>query len=134
MHQSIKIIAGAVVCGFSLIAAGFAAAPSGPDTLSIMAQDLPAPTAAQRIEVAIESATRAEASPAIMAAAKSAQKGDLLVRPGCAGQYWPYIAPDCLVVGDSRPNPPGRTVTVGYNVSDTSSVLIRMPVPQIASR
>lgn len=134
MHQSIKLTTLTALAGFSLVAAGFAAAPSGPDALRIVAKEVHAPTASNRIDAAFAVVTPAGNDPAIVAAAKGSQKGDLLVSAGCAGQYWPYIAPDCLVIADSRANPPGRTVTIGYPVSETSSVLIRMPAPQIASR
>jgi hypothetical protein len=116
-----------------LIAAGFAAAPSGPDALNMVSQDAAAPTASERIDTAFGVLTAAEANPAVLAAARSSQKGDLLVSAGCAGQYWPHIAPGCLVGAEAQANPPVRTVTIGYEIGETTSVLIRMPA-QIASR
>ena len=90
--------------------------------------------AAERIAVAFAAAPETPAHPAIRAAAARTDKGDLLVPPPCAGQTWPDIASGCLVAADGTAVRPVRTVTVGYQTGEASSVLIRMPAPQVASR
>jgi hypothetical protein len=58
-------------------------------------------------------------------------KGDL---PRCAGQSWPNVSPECLVRADGRPAGAVRTVTVGYQAGEATTVLVRMPAPLVASR
>ena len=62
-----------------------------------------------------------------------APRGDLLVPASCIGQTWPNISADCLVGEDGAPANDVRTVTIGYQTADNSSVLIRMPSPQLAA-
>lgn len=66
----------------------------------------------------------------------AARKADRLVTAvDCTGQAWPYLGSACLVGTDGRPSEQSvRTVTVEYRVSENTSVLVRLPSPQIAGR
>ena len=61
-------------------------------------------------------------------------KGDLSVAPACAGQTWPNIAADCLVTADGSPARKARVVTVGYQSGEAESVLVRLPISEVAMR
>ena len=129
MNQSRTILV-AALAGFAMTVTSVSvAALSG--TASAQA---PTDVVAERIAVAFAAAPRTQADPAIHAAAARMNKGDLLVPPPCAGQRWPDIAPGCLVASDGTGIRPVRTVTLGYQTGESSSVLIRMPAPQVASR
>lgn len=67
------------------------------------------------------------------AAADQAPRGDLLVPAGCLGQTWPDISAECLVSADGTPARQVRTVTIGYQAGDDTTVLVRMPAPQVAA-
>lgn len=130
MNQPRTILV-AALAGFAMtVASASVAALSG--TASVQAGS--ADRVAERIAVAFAAAPVTQAHPAIQAAAARTNKGDLLVPPPCAGQRWPDIAPGCLVAADGTAIRPIRTVTVGYRSGEASSVLIRMPAPQVASR
>ena len=67
----------------------------------------------------------------------TAGKGDLLrkapQRP-CASQAWPNIAPDCLAAAQGTPVRNVRMITVEQREEHNTSVLVRMPAPEIAQR
>ncbi len=67
-------------------------------------------------------------------AAELAPKGDFAERPGCFGQVWPDITAECLTKATGAAAAPVRTVTMGYQVGDATTVLVRMPALQTASR
>lgn len=53
----------------------------------------------------------------------------------CVGQTWPGVTAGCLVpVGGAAVRPAVRTVTVEYRKGDNTSVLVRMPLAQMAAR
>ena len=132
MTQSSKILAAAALTGLSLTFGGLTAIPfySSAGAVEVVGEDF----ATDRIAVAFDAAAQVAADPAGMAAAVRSPKGDLLAKPGCAGQNWPEIAPACLATADGSAVRPVRTVTIGYQTGDATTVLIRMPAPQVASR
>jgi hypothetical protein len=62
-----------------------------------------------------------------------APRGDLLVPASCIGQTWPDISADCLIGEDGAAVSNVRTVTIGYQTADDTSVLLRLPAPQLAA-
>ena len=103
MSKSRGILAAVLVSGFGLAVAGLSFASFN------------------------TSASAVEAAPAIVA-----QKGDLQV-PGCADEKWPNISSDCLVAAKGSTVRHARTVTIGYQTGDASSVLVRVPASTPAS-
>jgi hypothetical protein len=132
MNQPRSILTAAALTSLGLIVAGLSTSPFNGSARAVefAGDDL----AAQRIAVAFEAAYEVQADPSLTAAMAGSRKGDLLVPPACSGQKWPEIAPDCLIAADGTAIRPVRTVTIGYQVGDATSVLVRMPAPQIASR
>jgi hypothetical protein len=127
MITSRKSMAAAALAGFSVLATGFAAA-----SLPGMKGSAAAVTPSQRIAAAFAALPRATAEPAQVAAAKAARKGDL--PPSlCAAQSWPEIEPGCLH-SEGQAGRPVRTVTIGFQSGETTTVLLRVPAPQVASR
>jgi len=63
-------------------------------------------------------------------------KGDRLpIAAECGGQAWPYLAPTCLVLAEGAASLATRTVTLEYrSVEPNTSILVRMPAMQMASR
>ena len=130
MIQSRTVLAGAAIA-LGLTAAALSAAASGGSARA----EAPANLAAERIDVAFALAPKTEAAPAIKAAAAARTgKGDLLAKPACAGQLWPDVSRDCLVKSDGTAVQPVRSVTVGYQADANTTILIRMPAQQVASR
>ena len=132
MTQSRKILATAALTGLGLVMTALTATPFYASARA--AGQEPTDFASQRIEVAFASVREIEAAPAIEAAAERVQKGDLLARPGCFGEKWPNFSAACLMASDGSAAQPVRTVTIGYRIGETTSVLVRMPAPQVASR
>lgn len=90
--------------------------------------------AAIRIAGAFAAAPTTAADPALQAAAAQAGKGDLGIARPCGEQLWPNLSADCLVSADGGAVTPVRSVTVGYQTDVSTTVLVRMPAPQLASR
>jgi hypothetical protein len=67
-------------------------------------------------------------------AAGPAAKGDFFERPGCFGQVWPDITPECLVKAAGAAAAPVRTVTMGYQIGEATTVLVRIPALTTATR
>jgi hypothetical protein len=64
-------------------------------------------------------------------------KGDLLKAPqgACASQAWPHIAPECLQSASGSPVRSGvRMITVEQREGANTSVLVRVPAPEVAQR
>ncbi len=62
-------------------------------------------------------------------------KGDRLAAAAdCATQEWPNIASACLASADGSAVRASRAVTIEYRVGDNTSVLVRAPVTQVATR
>lgn len=130
MNGSSKILVAAML-GLGVAVSALSATALDADARAVaVADDL----AANRIAAAFASVGPTEVAAAVQFAAARSGKGDLLVGPACAGQSWPQIASECLVGADGSAARPARTVTVGYQAGATTTVLIRMPAPQVASR
>ena len=75
-----------------------------------------------------------EADPALEAAAGRLAKGDLGRAVSCGDADWPEIPAGCLGPAD-RAAPAGvRTVTIEYGPTSGTTVLMRIPAPQVVSR
>jgi hypothetical protein len=90
--------------------------------------------AAERIAVAFSALPEERPAPAIVAAAHSAAKGDLLAHRDCGEQRWPDITSDCLIGSDGGSLRHVRSVTIGYQTGEATTFLVRTPVPQVAAR
>lgn len=63
----------------------------------------------------------------------STKKGDRLKGVDCAGQTWPYIASECRVAANgARLRQATRTITIEQRVGENTSVLLRVPMMQMA--
>jgi hypothetical protein len=121
------IIAGSITTPFALPA--FAAEPPAANSDAVALRDVA--TAADRIGRAFASLSEAEIDPAVAAAAARAPRGDFA--PACASAVWPNIEAACLAA-DGRPVSDVRTITIGYQVGDNTTVLLRIPAAEIALR
>lgn len=131
MPKSRNIVPAAALIGLSLMVAGLAPVPfSDAREFDGSVDD----GITQRLSDGYLGLPEPAADTAIEAAAAQAAKGDFLERPGCFGQVWPDISPDCLAKVGSTPRLAARTVTIGYRIGEASSVLIRMPAPEVAER
>ncbi len=65
-------------------------------------------------------------------------KGDLLRKApqrACASQAWPNVAPECLEAAHGTPVRSGvRMITVEQREGANTSVLVRVPSPELAQR
>jgi hypothetical protein len=128
MPKLSKVLAAAALVGACAALAGVAAPFNGG---ARAVESMPASgIAGERIAAAFAVAPAEAAAPPLGAA----KKDDLLVAAGCTGQKWPDIVPACLVTAHGAPARPVRNVAVGYQVGEATTVLVRMPAPQIASR
>jgi hypothetical protein len=133
MIESRKFVAAAILFGLALIVAGLMLAPlnGGAHAAATRAE---ADIAAARIGGAFATISDATVDPAIAAAATRAQKGDLARAADCATATWPNIDASCLSTADGRPAPHVRTVTVGYQTGQSTTLLLRIPTAEIAQR
>ena len=127
MIQSSKIVAAALT-GLILAAAGLAAIPSDGSARGVDADS--AAIAAERIATAFALAPAASTD----ASARIARKGDLGARPACFGGTWPDVTPGCLTLADGSAAPAIRSVTIGFQTGESTTVLMRMPASRAASR
>jgi hypothetical protein len=88
----------------------------------------------ERIGTAFASVEETRAPQALSTAAVRVAKGDLMARPGCAGATWPNIDADCLARTDGSAAPHARFITVGHEVGAATTVLVRIPAAEVASR
>ena len=118
MPKTRNILSFAAAVALSLTAAGVMAVPlHGDDTGSSSAE------LAERLGVS-----------SVDLAAGLADKGDFFERPGCFGQVWPDITPECLVKAAGAAAAPVRTVTMGYQIGEATTVLVRVPALNTATR
>ncbi|MGH6926527.1 MAG: hypothetical protein ACRED5_22595 [Propylenella sp.] len=127
MTRSKKLFAAFALVGIGGAIAGTVAAPFNQ---SAAAGYFEADVASARIEAAFALVTPQIVGPAAVAAAK----GDLPPAPGCTGQTWPNISSDCLVTADGARPPKARMVTVGHQSGEAETVLVRLPLAEIAMR
>jgi len=74
------------------------------------------------------------AAPAVISAAAQSRKGELRMKAACADQKWPEIASGCLVARGGSPARTVRSVTIAHETGEATTVLLRMPASQLASR
>lgn len=65
-------------------------------------------------------------------------KGDPLGKAphsACTAQAWPYVAPECLGRSEGGPVRGNvRVITVEQRQGDSTSILVRVPAPELAQR
>jgi hypothetical protein len=127
MIDSRKFVAAAILFGLALIFAGLMLTPSNGARAAGQAEF---DVAAERIggAFAVISGTSNDPAPAVAA------KGDLKAPAECAAETWPNIDATCLATTDGRPAPHVRTVTVGYQAGQSTTILLRIPSVEIAQR
>jgi hypothetical protein len=129
MNRFRSIVTAAVAVALSLTGAGVMAVPAdGAATVSSSGTDV----TDRSLGYMSVPADLGIGAP-LQAGAGQAAKGDFAERPGCFGQVWPDISPECLAKVSGSVSPV-RTVTLGYQVGDSTTVLVRTPAPEVASR
>jgi hypothetical protein len=75
-------------------------------------------------------------SPVALPSISTALKGDrLAAHPDCIDQTWPHIAPACLAASNAGLQEKRvRTITIEAREGANTSVLVRVPQAEIASR
>ena len=124
MIQSRKFVAAAILMGIALIIAGLLIAPF---TASASAAASQSGVAADRIGAAF--ATLSDVTPD-----PSFAKGDLGSSANCAGGVWPNIDASCLSTANGAPAKHVRTITIGYQSGENTTVLVRVPSAEVAQR
>jgi len=127
MHKSSKILAAAALVGFGAMLAGMTVVSDGS---ARAVEAAPSDVAAERIAAAFAMAPAGAEAPAVGAV----RKGDLFVATGCAGQQWPDVPASCLVTAHGVPAHPVRSITIGSQAGEATTILMRLPAPQVASR
>jgi hypothetical protein len=80
---------------------------------------------------------RAAVDPDQTGSLKSDVKADILraTDPACATQAWPNISRECLVAeSGANIRKPARTITIEKREGQNTSVLVRVPAAEIATR
>jgi hypothetical protein len=133
MTKSGRVLAVATLVGAMVGLAGVTAA-AFEGRAGAVPNAQPSEVAAERIAAAFAAVLPQRPAPAIEAAARRLAKGDGPERRDCAAERWPDISSDCLVgsadIGVRRV----RTVTIGHQDGEATTVLVRIPVPQVATR
>jgi hypothetical protein len=128
------IFAAAALAGLVVSAVGLIAEPFSGSAARAAANYADMATPAARIDMAFASLNPVAADPALRKAAARVAKGDLFAAPGCAGQTWPDVTADCLTGSDGSHVSKVRTVTVGYQTGDSTTVLLRHPTAEASAR
>ena len=89
---------------------------------------------ASRIGAAFASIREIEPAPARKSAAMRAAKGDLYAPRNCEGAVWPNIDRACLHTVSGAPAPAVRTITIGYQEGEATTVLVRIPAAALAAQ
>jgi hypothetical protein len=131
MTKSTKIVAVAALTGFALTLAGLVATPF--NTSASAAGQIQFDSAG-RIDGAFASIAAIDPAPALKTAVLRAAKGDKFAPADCESAVWPNIDRACLTNVDGSPAPAVRTITIGYQEGDATTVLVRMPAPAFAAR
>ncbi len=129
MIESRKFVALAILVGLALIIAGLLLSPVNGSAHAASSQTGP-DVAAERIGGAF-AAISAQPTDAVLAAAV---KGNFVRDAGCATATWPNIDASCLVAANGRTAPHVRTVTIGYQAGQSTTVLLRIPASEVAER
>ena len=126
-------MAAAALMGFGFAAAGLSAASlngaRASDGLSAGSG-----IAEARIAAAFNAALGTAIDTRLQAFAEANRKGDLGIGLSCVGERWPEIRSVCLTSADGGLIRPARTVTIGQREGEATTILIRLPAPQVASR
>ncbi len=133
MIESRKFVAAAILIGLALILAGLLLSPVNGSAHAASSQP-GVNVAADRIGGAFATVAGQTADPALAVAMTRAAKGDLPRNADCAAATWPNIDASCLATADGRPAPHVRTVTIGYQAGQSTTVLLRIPTAEIAQR
>jgi len=132
MIQSRKFVAAAILVGIALIVVGLLIAPFNASARAAATDGIDA--AADRIGGAFAMISEREPAAEIAAAAALAFKGDLDAAATCAGATWPNIDASCLTKVDGSASHPVRLITIGYQSGEATTVLVRVPAGEVASR
>ena len=132
MIQSRKFVAAAILMGLALIVAGLLIAPFNASARA--AGQIDTGTAADRIGGAFAALSEMQPDPALAAAAARALKGDFGAAAACAGAVWPNIDAGCLSTANGAPARHVRTITIGYQADENTTVLVRVPTAEMAQR
>ncbi len=130
MIRSTGMLAGAALTALGLGVATMIVTPSGGSARAVPGY---ADAVSIRIDGAFALAPVAGPAPAVEAAARRAARGDL-IGTVCADQKWPEISARCLGLADGVSRPVVRSVTIGYPTDTATTVLVRLPAQQVASR
>jgi hypothetical protein len=131
MIQSRKFVAAAILLGLALIIAGLLIAPFNG---SARASAGPTGMVSDRIGGAFAAVSEVQPDPALAAVPAQLGKGDFGVSGICAGGVWPNIDASCLSTADGSPVPRVRTITIGYQSGENTTVLVRVPSVEMAQR
>jgi hypothetical protein len=130
MIQSRKFVAAAILMGIALIIAGLLIAPFNASARAAATSGV----AVDRIGAAFATLSEVTPDPAIAAAAARLSKGDLASPANCAGAVWPNIDASCLRTADGSRARHVRTITIGYQSGENTTVLVRVPSGEVAQR
>jgi len=128
----------ALAAGLLILAATISApiaAPAlavAPFNASGAAAEVDIGTVADRIGSVFAALFEGAIDPAIAAAAARAPKGDFA--PTCTNAVWPNIDNACFATPDGRPARHVRMISTGYQVGESTTVLVRSPVAETVQR
>ncbi len=128
MIESRKFVAAAILTGLAMIVAGLMLAPYGGAHAAAGRTDV----VAERIGGAFAVISETQSDAAIAATVTQAPKGDR--QASCAAATWPNIDASCLTTADGQPAPHVRTVTIGYQAGQNTTVLMRIPSVEVAQK
>ena len=131
MIQSRKFVAAVILMGIALIIAGLLIAPF---TASASAAASQSGDAADRIGAAFATLSDVSPDPALVAAAARLSKGNFGSSADCADAVWPNIDASCLATTDGAPAKHVRTITIGYQSGENTTILVRVPSAEVAQR
>lgn len=131
MVQSRKFVAAAILVGLALIIVALLVAPFN---ASASAAQTGSDVAADRIGGAFATLAEIQPEPAIAAAAARLSKGDLGASAACADAVWPNIDASCLSTADGSRARHVRTITIGYQAEENTTVLVKIPATEVAAR
>ena len=133
MIYSRKFVAAAILLGLALVLAGLLAVPFNGSARA--APGRPDPAAADRIGAAFASVadTGAGCRPLRCRGARR-RRAISGISAKCAGAVWPNIDSSCLSRTDGSPAARVRTVTIGYQADESTTVLVRVPTEGMVNR
>jgi hypothetical protein len=127
----IPILAFAISAQFAISALAVAPINASPRAAArVPALDI----AAERIGIAFASLPETEIDPGLVAAAARASKGDLVCAGSCAGATWPDTSMWRRLTADRSSALHVRAITIGYQTSVNTTLLVRVPLAEVAKR